>query len=81
MKRYQVIGGQYESSWKGESDTIRGAKIIATRNQEYWDNFQGWHKPSIYNAEDVVEIESKGRITTPDGMKIRIPKDDAIPVA
>ena len=81
MKRYQIIGGQYETSWKGESDTLRGAKIIATRNQEYWDNYQGWHKPSIYNAEDVVEIESKGRITTPDGMKIRIPKDDAIPVA
>ena len=81
MKRYQIIGGQYETSWKGESDTLRGAKIIATRNQEYWDNWQGWRKPSIYNAEDVVEIESKGRITTPDGMKIRIPKDDAIPVA
>ena len=81
MKRYQIIGGQYETSWKGESDTLRVAKIIATRNQEYWDNYQGWHKPSIYNAEDVVEIESKGRITTPDGVKIRIPKEDAIPVA
>lgn len=38
MKKYQVIGGQYESSWIGESDSLRGAKIIATRNMEYWDN-------------------------------------------
>ena len=45
MKKYQVIGGQYESSWIGESDSLHGAKILATRNMEYWDNWQGWHKP------------------------------------
>lgn len=80
MKKYQVIGGQYESKWYGESDSIRGAKIIATKNEEYWDNWQGWHKPSIYAAEDVMEIESRGRITTPDGMKIRVSKEFAEPV-
>ena len=53
MKKYQVIGGQYESCWIGESDSLHGAKIIATRNMEYWDNWQGWHKPCIYRAEDV----------------------------
>ena len=80
MKKYQVIGGQYESKWYGESDSIRGAKIIAGKNKEYWDNWQGWHTPKIYAAEDVVEIESKGRITSPDGMKIRVPKEFAEPV-
>ena len=50
MKKYQVIGGQYESCWIGESDSLHGAKIIATRNMEYWDNWQGWHKPCIYRA-------------------------------
>lgn len=80
MKRYQVIGGQYESKWYGESDTIRGAKIIATKHQEYWDNWQGWRKPSIYAAEDVVEIESRGRITSCNGEMIRVPKDMAEPV-
>lgn len=80
MKKYQVIGGQYESKWYGESDTLRGAKCIATRNQEYWDNWQGWHKPAIYASDDVVELKSCGRITTPDGMMIRVPKAYAEPV-
>lgn len=73
MKKYQVIGGQYESVWYGESDTLRGAKIIAGKHKEYWDNWQGWHTPKIYTAENVKEIESRGRVTTPDGWKIRIP--------
>ena len=80
MKKYQVIGGQYESRWYGESDSLRGAKIIATRNEEYWDNWQGWHKPSIYLAEDVEEVESLGRITTPNGVAIRVPKINAVPI-
>lgn len=80
MKKYQIIGGQYESHWYGESDSLRGARCIATRHNEYWDNWQGWHKPLIYAAEDVIEIESKGRITTRDGITIRIPKADATPI-
>lgn len=80
MKKYQVIGGQYESHYYGESNSLRGARCIATRNMEYWDNWQGWHKPLIYAAEDVVEITSKGRITSPDGVMIRVPKDDAMPI-
>lgn len=80
MKKYQIIGGQYESHWYGESDSLRGARCIATRHKEYWDNWQGWHKPLIYAAEDVVEIVSKGRITTPDGITIRIPKEYAMPI-
>lgn len=78
MKKYQIIGGQYESHWYGESDTIRGAKIIATKNEEYWDNWQSWHKPNIYTSDNVEEVESKGRITTPDGMIIRVPIGPAI---
>lgn len=81
MKKYQVIGGQYESYWYGESDSLRGAKIIAGRNKEYWDNWQGWHTPRIYLAEDVEEIESRGRITSHDGDIIRVPKDFAEPIA
>lgn len=80
MKKYQVVGGQYESKWYGESDSLRGAKCIATRHQEYWDNWQGWHKPAIYLASDVVEIVSKGRITSYDGTIIRVPKGMAEPV-
>ena len=80
MKKYQIIGGQYESHWYGESDSLRGARCIATRNNEYWDNWQGWHKPCIYAAEDVVETESKGRITTRDGVIIRVPRNGAQPI-
>ena len=76
MKKYQVIGGQYESCWIGESDSLHGAKILATRKMEYWDNWQGWHKPCIYRAEIV---ESYGRICTPDGWDIRVTKPGARP--
>ena len=50
--RYYVIGGQYAYYNHGGAATIAGAKILATKNEEYWDNWQGWHKPSIYKAED-----------------------------
>ena len=78
MKKFQVIGGQYESHHYGESDTLRGAKLIATRNMECWDNFQGWHTPRIFLAEDVMEIESRGRVTTRDGIIIRVPNGEPI---
>ncbi len=80
MKKYQVIGGQYESHWYGESDSLHGAKVIAGKNKEYWDNWQGWHTPKIYAAEDVEEIESQGRITTTDGVTIRVPSAWATPL-
>lgn len=80
MKRFQVIGGQYESHWYGESNTLRGAKILARRCEEYWDNWQGWHLPRIYEAQDVKEITSSGRITTSDGAIIRVPRFGAYPV-
>lgn len=52
MKKYQVIGGECVHVWYGESDTLRGAKNIATRNREYWSNWQGWRTPKVYNASD-----------------------------
>ena len=81
MKKYQIIGGQYEQHHYGESDTIKGAKIIAGRNKEYLDNWQGWHTPGIYRAEDCMDIVSSGRITTRDGVTIRIHTPDAVPIA
>ena len=77
MKKYQVIGGQYEPHWVGESDSLRGARIIAARHPEYWDNWKGWHKPAIFRAEDVEEITARGYITHADGETIRVPKDGA----
>lgn len=70
MKKYQIIGGQYEYIWIGESDSLHGAKMIATKNREMWDNWQGWHTPEIYRAEDVKEISGirmpkEGRYTKP----------------
>lgn len=79
-RAYYVIGGQYESYCYGASDSLRGAKQIAARNKEYWDNWQGWHTPRIYAADDVQTITSRGRITTPDGWDVIVPKPDAVPV-
>ena len=80
MKKYQVIGGQYEQYWYGESDSLHGAKIIAGKNKEYWDNWQGWHTPKIYAAEDCEEIEAHGMITHRDGEIVHIHKMYAKPV-
>lgn len=80
MKKYQVIGGQYEPHYYGESDSLRGARIIATRNREYWDNWQGWNTPKIYHADDVQEVEARGYITHTDGETIRVPKELAEPI-
>lgn len=78
---YIVIGGQYETVCYGGAPTLTGAKRLASKNAEYWDNWQGWHVPNIYRAEDVREVESSGRITTPDGVWIIVPREGAQPCA
>ena len=76
MKRFQVIGGQYAFCHYGESDTLRGAKMIASKHSEYWDNWQGWHKPKIYLAEDCEQVEQ-----TDFNLSGIIPKPFAEPVS
>lgn len=50
--KYFVIGGQYAAFNYGGAATLLGAKRLATKNKEYWDNFQGWHTPRIFRSED-----------------------------
>lgn len=80
MKKYQVIGGQHEQTWYGESDSLRGAKMIAGRNKELWDNMQGLHVPGIYAAEDCHKITASGMVTVQDGVEIIVHDPDAQPV-
>ena len=80
MKKYQVIGGQYETVWYGETNNLKEARKICKANEEYWDNWQGWHRPNIYKGEDCVDIISKGRVLTRDGVMVRVPKCYAIPI-
>ena len=80
LKQYQVIGGQYEQFWYGQSDSLRGAKIIANRNNELWDNWQGWHTPAIYRAEDCMLRECNGMLTKRDGVRMVVHNPDARPV-
>lgn len=58
MEKYAVIGGQYQAYFYGFAETLHAAKLLASKNEEYWDNWQGWHTPRIYKAEDVEEIEN-----------------------
>jgi len=53
MKKFVVVGGQYYSHIYGSSSTLHGAKCIATRHAELWDNWQGWHVPSVYASSDL----------------------------
>lgn len=52
MKKYVVMGGQYVDFYYGSTTTLLGAKRLARKNQEYWDNWAGWHTPSIYRCAD-----------------------------
>ena len=72
---YYVIGGQYEGYNHGGAATILGAKRLARKCQEYWDNWQGWHTPAVYAAEDC-EARNTGY-----GHRDTLPKVDAQPVA
>lgn len=74
MSKYAIIGGQYQSYFYGFASSLHAAKLLATRNEEYWDNWQGWHTPNIYNSEDVEPIVN----FYGDGYA---PKPDAIPCA
>ena len=75
---YYIIGGQYRFCCYGSAETIRGAKLIAAKHDEYWDNWQGWHRPRIYAARDCREIETEtGKMIVPDRDKT----DPVIPVA
>lgn len=56
--KFLVIGGQYNFVFYGLKATERAAKILATKNREYWDNRQGWHKPVIYELAEEIELPS-----------------------
>lgn len=73
--KYYVIGGQYCYKCYGGASTLAAAKRLANANQEYWDNWQGWHTPAIYRAEDTV-------IRYDDfwGYDVRVPDDFVWPV-
>jgi hypothetical protein len=71
--QYYVIGGQYHSYCYGGAPTLIGAKRLANKSAEYWDNWQGWHTPEIYKAEDT-EVVNNFYGTT------RAPKEFAIPI-
>ena len=60
MKQYKycVIEGQYASYCYGCTPTLLGAKRLAGRHDEHWDNWQGWHRPKIYRIEDTVIIHN-----------------------
>ena len=53
---FVIIGGQYASYCYVFTPTLTGAKQLVHKNMEYWDNWQGWHAPKIYKAEDVEKV-------------------------
>lgn len=75
--KYAVIGGQYAHYCHGTTRTLEGAKRMATAREEYWDNWQGWHKPDIYRIEDTYIFDGRDAYGNYGG---RLPKDDAEPL-
>ena len=66
MKKYYVIGGQYNFHCYGGRDSIQAAKVLATKNEEYWDNWQGWRRPAIYAAEQVKVLDNGNVVPSSD---------------
>ena len=55
MKKYQVIGGAFNFKNYGESNTLRGAKMIASKHEH-----PVFGKPRIYLASDCFETVEYG---------------------
>lgn len=55
-KGYCILGGQYVWRYYGWKPSLLAAKREASKHEEYWDNWQGWHTPAIYREEDTVII-------------------------
>ena len=55
---YYVIGGQYESYCYGGAATLLGAKRLAGKHVEHWDNWQGAYRPRIYAAKDCIKTKN-----------------------
>ena len=72
--QYCVFGGQYRDYCCGERETLLGAKRLAGKSMEYWDNWQGLHIPKIYKIEDT-------EIVSLDGESVRVPKPGATAAA
>jgi len=66
MKRFIVIGGEYlfcNFGYRiGESDTLRGAKQIASKHKELWHDCK-YHTPKIYFSKDCGAVDADGYIT------------------
>ena len=74
--KYVVIGGQYGYKYYGGSDTLHGARIMAGKHKEWWDNHRGWVTPQVYRIEDTVEFTTNNcSVYHNPGEVIRIPKD------
>lgn len=71
---YAVIGGQYRYTNYGVYTTLIGAKRVANKNQEYWDNWQGWTTPKIYHIDDT------RKVTDYNGNTVIIPDVNAMPI-
>ena len=65
-KNYYVIGDRDNYCYGGAA-TLAWAKRLASKSAEYWEDwqswhiphiYQGWHIPKIYRAEDVRECEN-----------------------
>lgn len=72
--KYYVIGGQYQYRCYGGARSLLAAKRMASKCAEYWDNWQGWHVPAIYRAEDTRVVHNFYGDT-------RVPLPGAVPVA
>ena len=59
--KWAVIGGQYNYICYGVRDSLHAAKMLATRSEEFHDNYAGFCVPEIWRIENTVMTEA-GRV-------------------
>lgn len=78
--KFVVIGGQYTHVLYGCVPTLLGAKRLANKSAEYWDNWQGWHIPYVYAIDDVIFTPAEDYDPSDMYSVYATPKDGASPL-
>lgn len=57
MKKYVVLGGEYQWEYYGEYDSLLDAQAVCMSYEEFWDDIKETRSPRIYLSSQIISIE------------------------